>query len=466
VRNPLLAVGVLVAGGGLVGCSAPTVAPPAASGAPLAGSWLAQVVEHPETFAALTGGPDRPGWIALHGNDLAGAADAFAVAGLNAGPNARVGRARALLDLSQLYLDLARSGDQAWLTTFATWSERSTIPAGSALTYVAGLAARDQGDAEVSSAWFKLSETARDPAVAQASAALVQTSPGAPVTGDELPALLVRHNAHVAARDSGVIDGLLAEAALPLVQEDELRSDGTTLHREFYDPEILRTLSVAYWKQAQEVMGGGHPLQALITLPDGADPMAALLFGPVLHAEEWSSEVSRHTETPGMLGASSAALAALGLDTELPPTDEPDWARDQVHRLDAVLDAWETQVRASASPDGLALLDDLRLVDVLRSRLLLALARNAIGSHHPWQAKTFAQLALDAENSRAITPVNHPALQAILIEAQLQTGHTREALDCIQPMLAAYPAATGLDEVLGDLAILQGLDRYGDSKEN
>jgi hypothetical protein len=57
-------------------------------------------------------------------------------------------------------------------------------------------------------------------------------------------------------------------------------------------------------------------------------------------------------------------------------------------------------------------------------------------------------------------------LQAILIEAQLRTGHTREALDCIQPLLAAYPAATGLNEVLGDLAILQGLDRYGDSKEN
>ncbi|MFH1468629.1 MAG: hypothetical protein ABIO70_29840 [Pseudomonadota bacterium] len=445
-----------------VGCSAPPEAPPSAHSDLLAGSWVATVVEHPEAFAALTGGPDRPGWIALHSNDLERAAAAFAVDG----PSAQVGRARALLEISLLYDDLARSGDQVWLNTFATWSEKSSIPVGSALTYVAGLAAREQGDAEVSTAWLKLSEASRDEEVARAAAVLAQTPLGAPAVGADLPALLVRYNAHLAARESGDVGALLTEATQPLVQEDELRPDGTTLHRAFYDPEILKTLAIAYRLQAGAALGGGDPMTALASLPAGADPLAGVIFSPVLRADELPSELSRAAEAPGTLGASSAALAALGLEPQLPPTDDGDWARDQVHRLDDGLDAWKAQAREAAGPDGQALLDDLRLVEVLRSRLLLAFARAAMAAQHPWQAKTFAQLALDADESRAITPVNHPALQAILIEAQLRTGHTREALDCIQPLLSAHPALTGLDEVLGDLAILQGLDRYGDSKEN
>ena len=199
---------------------------------------------------------------------------------------------------------------------------------------------------------------------------------------------------------------------------------------------------------------------------DEADPLAAVVFSSVLSREALESETGRAAEAPGTLGASGTALASLGLEPALPATDDPDWARGQVHLLDASFDAWAAGERGSAGPDGLALLDDLQLLRVFRSRVLLALARKALIADHPWQAATFAQLALDAENARSVTPVNHPGLQAVLIHAQLQTGRTREALDALQPLVALYPALTGLDEVLGDLAILQGLDRYGDSKEN
>ncbi len=226
---------------------------------------------------------------------------------------------------------------------------------------------------------------------------------------------------------------------------------------------MLRSYARAYEVQARQALGSA-PLEALGQAP--ADQLAALLFGPVAFGSELAAEASRATEAPGTFGASGPALASLGLEPELCAEDDAEWARRQVRQLDAALDAWAAGARDGATPDGQALLDDLQLVPIYRSRLLLALGRKALLAEHPWQALAFAQLALDLESSRGINHVNHPGLRAIIVEAQLRTGHTREALDAIQPLLGGYPAAKGLNEVLGDLAILQGLDRYGDSKEN
>ena len=445
----------------LVGCSTPEPTPTSPTPSPvLEGSWVDQVVDGPERFAALTSSPARAGWIALHSNDFAAAIEGFT----GDEPEAVLGHGRALWELSQLHHGFADAGDLAWERSFATWSEKSAIPTGSALSYVAGLAALEQGDAEVAGAWFQLCGAARDPMVAKAAELIAAVQPGQPVEGSDLPPLVQRYNMHVEARTSGDISAMLADADQPLVRELEDRPDGSQLARAFYDPQLLRTIAIAYQVQAVQALGGVAPLDALGQAP--TDSLASVLFGPVASADQLGSEASRAAEAPRTLGASGPALAALGLDSELPATDEADWARGQVRLLDAGLDAWATQAREGASPDGLALLEDLQLVRIYRSRVLLALGRKALLAEHPWQALAFAQLALDLESSRGITHVNHPGLQAIIIEAQLRTGHTREALDAIQPLLEAYPALTGLDEVLGDLAILQGLDRYGDSKEN
>jgi hypothetical protein len=445
----------------LAGCSTPEPTPSPATPSPvLDGSWVDAVVDSPERFATLTSSPARAGWIALHSNDFGAAVDGFS----GDEPDAALGRGRALWELAQLHHGFADAGDLAWERSFATWSEKSAIPTGSALSYVAGLAALEQGDVEVAGAWFQLCAAARDPMVAQAAELIAAVHPGQPVEGADLPPLVQRYNMHVQARTSGDIGALLAVADQPLVSELEERPDGSQLARAFYDPQLLRTLAVAYQAQATQALGGVAPLEAMGQAP--ADSLAPVLFGPVVAGDQLAPEASRAAEAPRTLGASGPALASLGLDSELSTADDADWARGQVRLLDTGLDAWAAQAREAASPDGLALLDDLQLVRIYRSRVLLALGRKALLADHPWQALAFAQLALDLESSRGITHVNHPGLQAIIIEAQLRTGHTREALDAIQPLLDAYPALTGLDEVLGDLAILQGLDRYGDSKEN
>ena len=57
-------------------------------------------------------------------------------------------------------------------------------------------------------------------------------------------------------------------------------------------------------------------------------------------------------------------------------------------------------------------------------------------------------------------------LFAVLATANLQTGHTREALDALQVLVGPWPEVTGLDELVGDLAVLEGIHRSGDSREN
>jgi hypothetical protein len=445
----------------LAACSAPEAPAPAAAPTPvLDGSWVDQIVERPERFDALASGPGRAGWIALHSNDLHGAVQGFT----DDDADSTLGRGRALWELAQLYHAFAAAGDLAWERSFATWSEKSTIPTGSALGYVAGLAALEQGDREVADAWFRLCAAARDPSVVRAAELVAAAEPGVAIEGDDLPPLVQRYNQHLAVRASGEVGSLAMIFDQPLITEIEERPDGSQLSRAFYDPQLLRTLAIAYGVQAGRVLGSEDPLSALGQAP--VDALSATLFGPVTSGGALEAEASRAAEAPRTLGASSAALAALGLDSELPATDEADWARAQVRRLDSALDAWAASAREGASDDALALLDQLQVVRIFRSRVLLALGRKALLVEHPWQALAFAQLALDLESSRAINHVNHPGLRAIIIEAQLRTGHTREALDAIQPLLGDYPALTGLDEVLGDLAILQGLDRYGDSKEN
>jgi hypothetical protein len=105
-------------------------------------------------------------------------------------------------------------------------------------------------------------------------------------------------------------------------------------------------------------------------------------------------------------------------------------------------------------------------VQQYQSRVLLAWARQALDQNRPHEALAFAQIAIDVERSREITPVNAPGIFAVLAEADLRTGRTRESLDALEVLSSRFPEVEGLDETIGDLAILQGLDRHGDSKEN
>jgi hypothetical protein len=129
------------------------------------------------------------------------------------------------------------------------------------------------------------------------------------------------------------------------------------------------------------------------------------------------------------------------------------------------LDAWKESLVARATEEGRALVEDLQLVPLLRGRMLLAQARRALQAGHPRQAQALLLLARDLSHPRDISPLNPPLLYAMLAETHLRTGHTREALDALEVLVEAFPAVVGVDETVGDLAVLQGLDRRGDSKE-
>ncbi|MEL6350094.1 MAG: hypothetical protein AAFV53_43745, partial [Myxococcota bacterium] len=75
-------------------------------------------------------------------------------------------------------------------------------------------------------------------------------------------------------------------------------------------------------------------------------------------------------------------------------------------------------------------------------------------------------MAMDMQGGRQIGALNPPGLFVLLAEANLRTGRSREALDMLDPLKEAYPEVKGLNETLGDLVVLEGLERIGDSKEN
>lgn len=162
--------------------------------------------------------------------------------------------------------------------------------------------------------------------------------------------------------------------------------------------------------------------------------------------------------------------ADLGAPLRLPaavadPTSDADACRGTVRELDAGLDTWRTSASASAPPEGRQLLDDLRLVEGARARALVELAITALDSGRPACALALSHLAIDHESPRAIGPINSPTLFAALASAELRVGHTREALDAIEVLVAPWPETRGLDETLSTLVVLEGLDRRGDSRE-
>jgi len=120
---------------------------------------------------------------------------------------------------------------------------------------------------------------------------------------------------------------------------------------------------------------------------------------------------------------------------------------------------------AVASDDGAALITEIGLIERLRAEVLVARARRDLRAGHPHRALATLSLARDV-TSREIGPSNGLSLIALLAEANLSAGRAREALDALQILTAARPEARGAQELVGDLSVLRGLDRQGDSKEH
>lgn len=159
--------------------------------------------------------------------------------------------------------------------------------------------------------------------------------------------------------------------------------------------------------------------------------------------------------------------AAMGAH---PRNDVVEDCRAFVQAMDARLDPWAAALATKADADGKALLTDLDLVAVGRSRTLVELAFDALSHDRATCALYYAEQAVDHGSPRVITPVNTPTVFAVLAAANFKTGHVRESLDALTPLrptaTGGYPEVLGVIELVGDVAVQQGLDRAGVSREH
>jgi len=230
----------------------------------------------------------------------------------------------------------------------------------------------------------------------------------------------------------------LAQVPLMIEYEEDFK-------RVFFDPCVARTLEV-YW-QSQTVKLSEHFQQNEASLE-------LTLFGPVL---EWDGSLDAFSGSKSVEdGAENATPVSVEQQLKA--------ARTQAQAIDTLVSAWRAQLQELAGTQGSALLTDLALLDRYRHEQLMIRARHALQTEQPHGAVFLLQHAKDT-TTESISPTNSPHALALAAEAALRTGRARQALDALQPLATAYPELTGLKELTADLAIAQGIDRLGDSKE-
>ncbi|MEE2751379.1 MAG: hypothetical protein VX519_08105 [Myxococcota bacterium] len=403
---------------------------------PLDATWVGQLALNPQQFQTLLD-DSRNGWSAYHAGELQ-----------KASTQPGLVKARAHRDLSELHARLGTLGGLAWKSIVATWDTRTGLPTDSGITWFAALAAMESGDVAQATTWLTMASSVDYPPVSQAAQALLKagqfkhmdfaTPPSSP--------LLVRLQTHIEARKSGDSKPLLTEANRPLLVET-----GAGHERPFFDPQLPWTLAHTHATAAGK-------------LP--SDPLAAVIFTGCPNGDTArSSTLQQAHSTAAPHCATDALWTDIGLDLDLTETDDQDKVRAFARELDAIIDTWRGSLLERSTEDGRALVEDLQLVAIFRGRVLIDQALRSLDAGHPRQAQALLQMAQDLSQPRTITPLNPAILYALLAETHLRTGHTREALDALEILVEAFPAAKGIDETVGDLAVLQGLDRRGDSKE-
>ncbi|MBT3220638.1 MAG: hypothetical protein HN348_16250 [Proteobacteria bacterium] len=389
---------------------------------------MAQTALNPQDFAALVD-KNREGWIALHAHDYEKAA-----ANLTSSPKAM---ARAQWQLALVHQDLARLSGLVHHELFTTWQERSGLPQDSSATKIAALSA--SCSPYPVDAWLNGSD---DEFVKN----LINSDPLDAELPPEQP-IGKRLAIHRKAKQNLDPKPLLDVALEPLITERNSEFDRT-----FYDPCLHRTLAEIWMAQAQKSLEGSDWKAAKAWTDDGLE---GLLFAPWLTGDVLSKGLEKH-DSAGVLGVDPAE--------QLPERDDIVFAREQVRTLDKKFDKWRTELTDLANDEGDALLADLGLVDRYRQEWLIARSRQALFDNRPNMAISYLEMARDV-SERGVGAANAPALLALLAEAQMRVGHTREALDALQLLSETYPVMTGVREIAGDLAVLQGIDRQGDSKE-
>ena len=212
-----------------------------------------------------------------------------------------------------------------------------------------------------------------------------------------------------------------------------------------------------------------NALRAAYAIPTH-DPTLGTFWDPTRPRALKRAYEARATPPVADLAGALFGPISIATGTSPPTTDDVGACRAFGQALNGVIDAGAEALAASAPPAGQALLRELGLVEVARSRTLTGLAVSALRAEHPTCAAWYAQQALDHTAPRSITPTNSPTVYAVIAAANLQLGHVREALDTLNVLRPkgadGYPEALGVIEAVSDLAVQQGMDRNGASGEN
>lgn len=412
---------------GLLGlaCSSPAPSP---SVAPTSLGWVTAVAEQPSTFDEIMARTDRDGWIALHAHDYPTAFERFSLA---SGPTARIAEQRAALGEWLLQRDLERLVAHAAENLFAGWEERGSLPGGA--EQVRALAARCAGKpAKAPQEWSSLS--GEGPLTAELVAAL----PPGPIAD--------RLALHVEILAGGPPKPLIQVAHKPL-----LTLQVGDFERTWFDPCVHATLGHHQRRSLEP------SLSATIQAWDSPE---ASLFAGWLDPSDLADQLSGDLPT----GTSAVIARELGLPSAPATADDPQQAREEARALDSRLDLLRARLLHEASAETASLVNDLGIIDRFKVELLVARARADLLADRPKRAVATLSMARDV-TQRGISPLNSPSLFALLAEGHLRTGHVREALDALQPLSQARPETVGVREFIGDLSVLRGLDRDGDSKE-
>ncbi len=387
--------------------------------APSAG-WWGRLATQPEAFQDLVE-PRRDGWVSMHRHDHRSAFAALSQA--PEGHPDRIGAVRAAFAEAALHDDLARLVREANRLRSEAWAARGGTP---------------EGAGAVLAAWGERCDT---------------LPPGAPAALEERLTL----HARVRAGDRDAVEALRATAKEPVLRE---QADGFV--RDHVDPCVDASLARAWTAEGLGTLGQPEArLSDLITALQG-EPFAASLFAPWPDPDALEAcEADRPLD-----GASFAALyappAAVVEGLGSPGVEE---VREAARQLLVWSDAAREQAARVATPDGAQLLDGLAPLQSYRQGVLVGAARQALLKDRPRQALALLDAARDVSD-RDVGPANSPSLFVLLAEARVRTGRTREALDALEPLTARVPTVHSAKELVGDLAVLQSMDRIGDSKEN
>lgn len=197
-------------------------------------------------------------------------------------------------------------------------------------------------------------------------------------------------------------------------------------------------------------------------VPDGAwkpsgDGLAAVVFSGWLTPATLPRDVARY-EDLGAADPPGFPLPPLG------ETDDAEAARGAVHALDTVLARWREGLLAAAGDEGRSLLVDLAAMERFRQEFLVDRGRWLLARDRPHQALVTLEQAVDPLADGG--PTDDPDLWVLLARARLQTGRTREALDALAHLRKGTNLPlTAATETIADLAVLQGMDRTGESHE-